>query len=368
MRRVQRSSAEQPTFADGECVPASAGVGPADEAIAADVVEPTIPRRRPLTVIYLAGHGRCGSTIVGKVLGELDRAAYVGELNFFWSDGVLGGRPCGCGLPLVKCPPWSGVLDELGPRRLDLARLATDLLRQTTRLRHGVQALTAVGARRLDSAVTELAGYLEDLYQSIAEAFGVDILIDSSKSPMYARILRSVPSLNVETIHLVRDPRAAAHSWSQPKSEPVGGATLPTFSAMHSALEWTAVNLLTLHASRSSQGTNALVRYEDVMGDPVREFGKLGRLLGRDFSALEISDDGTIALGTTHSVAGNPGRFSTGSIRLVPDERWITESTRGERILVPALTLPVLLRLGYPVMARSPRTADDDRRWPRQRP
>src|ERR1700743_2959648 len=61
------------------------------------------------TVIYIAGSGRSGSTLLERVLGEMPGAVNVGELiDVFRRTAPLGER-CGCGLPFTDCPFWSGV-------------------------------------------------------------------------------------------------------------------------------------------------------------------------------------------------------------------------------------------------------------------
>jgi hypothetical protein len=53
---------------------------------------------RPLNVLFVVGSGRCGSTLLDILLGQIDGFFSTGELHSLWWAGILEGRRCGCGL------------------------------------------------------------------------------------------------------------------------------------------------------------------------------------------------------------------------------------------------------------------------------
>ena len=61
-------------------------------------------------MVYIAGSGRSGSTILDNILGQIGGWASAGELRFLWERGVLGDRLCGCGERFSVCPFWTQVL------------------------------------------------------------------------------------------------------------------------------------------------------------------------------------------------------------------------------------------------------------------
>ena len=298
----------------------------------------------PVPVVYLAGFGRSGSTLIGRLLGELPRVAFVGELNFFWSDALGAGRPCGCGAPVTECRHWAKVLDLLGTDSLLIADEIAASLRDATRMRRGLVALAPAGARQVDRRLDEITVHLDRLYRAVATAFDADVVIDSSKSSTYLRALERAPGIDVSPLHVVRDPRAAAVSWRTPKTERVGGAALPTFGVGRSSIEWSVSNMLAMQACR--QRRSAVVRYEDFVADPAAELTRAGRDLGYDFSAVPI-DGQQAELGVSHTVAGNPDRFTVGSVRISSDERWRDGLSRSDQALVRSLTTPVGQHFGY---------------------
>lgn len=319
------------------------------EQIVACRSTPSGSARSQVSIVYVAGYGRSGSTLIGQLLGELPGAVYLGELNFFWSDTVLGDRPCGCGCAAGDCPVWARVMKRLGPDLPIRAGEVVELLARTTRTRHGLAQLTSMGRRRLAVRTAVLARHLEVLYRAIADETGCEVIVDSSKSPMYRAVLEAVPGLRIDTVQVVRDPRGVADSWRRPKREPIGSAELPTFGPAHSAVLWLVVNLLARRRDRRRGERPVLVRYEDVMVDPRAALAAVGAGLGRDTGGLEIAEDRRVALGVSHSVAGNPRRFATGPVELRSDEAWRERLGARHRLIVTLLTLPALRRFGYRV-------------------
>ena len=62
------------------------------------------------TVLYIAGTGRSGSTVLAAILGEVEGVFAAGEVRYLWQRGLVEGRLCGCGVPVAECPLWSAVL------------------------------------------------------------------------------------------------------------------------------------------------------------------------------------------------------------------------------------------------------------------
>jgi hypothetical protein len=75
------------------------------------------------TVIYVAGSGRSGSTLLERTLGEITGFVNVGELIDLFRRVVREGERCGCNEPFESCPFWSGVgreiLDGWDPDEVD---------------------------------------------------------------------------------------------------------------------------------------------------------------------------------------------------------------------------------------------------------
>ena len=302
-------------------------------------------------VLYIAGSGRSGSTIVDNVLGQVEGLVSVGEVRFLWERGVLADRLCGCGEPFSTCAFWQPVMASMRERAtspIDAGRMAT-LLARGTRARHVPWLLRA---RRNHSSVSSRLGDLPDvlgaLYAAIAERSGARVIVDSSKLPPYGELLRHVPGVDVSYVHLVRDPRATAYSWSRAKPLPArDGGMMQRQSPSKSAALWTLWNATAEGLWARKRERYLRIRYEDVIAEPRAAFTRMLALVGEEAGDLPFVTDHGVELRTTHGVAGNPSRFTTGTVELRADTEWRDRMRARDRVIVHAISWPLLLRHGY---------------------
>ncbi|MFC7486357.1 sulfotransferase [Knoellia sp. CPCC 206453] len=304
--------------------------------------------RRPIRVLYVGGAGRSGTTIVSTILGQSPGVFAAGELRYAWERGFDQDHRCGCGEQFSRCPVWTRVVDRAfgvdGPP--DPVAVHEDLLRRLRTMRIPLGLVrSAVGRsfvpyHRHDATIHRL-------YAAVAELDGVDVIVDSSKSPVYALLLSRLPDVELTMLTVVRDPRAGAHSWrrTKPTGDRDDGATMERLEIWRSALVWTVWYTLLGHWFPAGD-RHLVMRYEDFVAQPEtsiqRVLDRLGRMRGPEFGA-----DGTVRLEPTHTVAGNPNRHSSGLVRLALDDEWRTSMPWRDRALGTLLTLPLLGRHGY---------------------
>ena len=308
------------------------------------------------TVLYIAGTGRSGSTVLAAVLGEVEGVFAAGEVRYLWQRGLVEGRLCGCGVPVAECPLWSAVLatvDASGPA-LPPAAMA-EVLRRGGRMRHLPGALSGQG-RHLDSgpAASACGSALSRLYPAIAAASASRVVVDSSKLPSYAHLIAGLPGIDLRVVHLIRDPRGAAHSWSSRKVL-ADGARRPHMEQMgplKSAALWDVWNLA---ATRLLDGRDRYLRlrYEDFVADPAGSVRRILSLVGMDGARLPFDAEGVVSLSPNHMVAGNPDRLRSGPIQLRVDARWRSAMPARDRWAVNAVSAPLLAAYGYPFRTRT---------------
>ena len=63
-------------------------------------------------VLFVAGTGRSGSTLLANVLGTVDGVFSGGEIRYLWERGLQDERLCGCGRAFLECPVWTAILHE----------------------------------------------------------------------------------------------------------------------------------------------------------------------------------------------------------------------------------------------------------------
>jgi hypothetical protein len=181
---------------------------------------------------------------------------------------------------------------------------------------------------------------LGDVYAATVRETGARVIVDSTKSPAYGRLLESVPGIELYVLHLVRDARATAWSWQKRAELDVPA---PAF-----ALIWSAWNpIIELLWSRRN-GRYLRLRYEDFAAQPRDAVERIARFVGEEASSAPFVSPDEVQLEPTHSVAGNPGKGGmVGRATIRRDDEWRTAAGYAGRRTVAALTWPVRLRYGY---------------------
>ncbi len=303
-------------------------------------------------MLYIAGSGRSGSTILDNILGQIEGFFPVGEFVYVWNRLVNDGT-CSCGARFKECEVWEPVLNSAfgGLEGVD-ARAMARTQRTSTRPRHIPLMLAKGGERLLCSRWTEdYRDALKRFYRSILGVTGSRVVVDSSKLPLYGRLLGKLPGVETYVVHLVRDPRAVAYSWLRKKqSTPAGRglAYMPQHHPVESSLEWDLCNVAAEGLRGSNPKRYTMLRYEDFVREPRPAVERILSLVGEESPSLPfVSERGVELRGPNHNVGGNPSRFRTGVVELRPDTEWARRMKDGDRRLVTALTLPFLARFGY---------------------
>jgi hypothetical protein len=304
-------------------------------------------------VLYIAGSGRSGSTILDNVLGQLDGFVSAGELRFLWERGLVENRLCGCRRPLKECPTWQAILtdaygsiDAIDPRRMMW------LQQQGLRARHLPLMLGhRYGGRLLRSRTAELPTVLDHLYASLRRQTRSRVIIDSSKLPTYGFLLGTLPSIDLYVLHLIRDPRATAYSWMRKKDLPDRGqgGFMQQQGPFKSAFLWSLWNSTPPLLWRKKGDRYLRIHYERFVEQPEPAVREIATFVGEHPERLPFASSSSVRLAPNHSVAGNPSRFQTGLVELRPDDEWKTRMRPAHRALVTAITAPLLAAYGYPI-------------------
>jgi hypothetical protein len=157
--------------------------------------------------------------------------------------------------------------------------------------------------------------------------------------------------VDLHVVHLVRDPRAVAHSWLRPLvTDPDGRTSMPRFGAARSAVLWLTMNVAVEWVAWRLGLRYVRIRYEDLVRDPARIVGQLrSRVLedaGLDVADAGLTDDEGVDLDVVHSISGNPMRFRQGRMSVVEDIDWKAGSS-SRKAIVAAITFPLRRRYGY---------------------
>lgn len=312
----------------------------------------------PVRVLFLGGLGRSGSTLLERVIGEFPGVVPLGEIVHLWIRDVRDDERCGCGAAFSACPFWTEVGAKAfgGWDTVDVPRiagLATAVDRTRFIPRHLIGRLPVEMRERLQ----EYTSYYLRLYRAAAEISGARVLIDSSKHSSLAYCLSFEPQIDLRVLHIIRDSRGVAYSWTKHVERPEtdGEDEMPRFSPAQSALLWDAHNTAFSLLGRRHPGSVKRLRYEEFLADPRGCAEQIARFAGLEPAPSDLDFLGPDAakLGPCHSAAGNPMRFVTGSLQMRRDDAWQVNLPRGQRRLVSSLTAPLLRHYGYPLTLRA---------------
>ena len=298
-------------------------------------------------VVFIAGFGRSGSTLLERLLGETPGVTCLGEVVHLWQRGLLDDESCACGEAFSQCPTWQAIgeiafggWDQVDVQRVFELRSAVDRQRRIP-----VTALpTTTPATRAD--LVEYAGYYAAIYRAASTLTGSPVVVDSSKHVSLAFV--------AEPRRRPRPPRPA-HG-ARPASgrlQLVQGGGPPRGHRRRRVSAHAAV----LRAHEQPQVADE----QPARRGPPRRAGCRSRGCStnswsvtprrpcrrrprsstcRLSPASRLWTDGVI-LATSHSVAGNPMRFTTGPVRLRLDDAWTTQLPSEQRRLVSVLTAPL---------------------------
>jgi len=306
---------------------------------------------RPTTVLFVGGMPRSGSTLLDLMVGQLPGHCDIGELFYMWQAGALRNQQCACGQVFTGCPFWQAVGEEAfgGWDRVDVPAFL-ELQRSvdsTARL-----PLALLG-RLLPGHAARVRSYLATtsaLYAAIARVSGAEVVVDSTKRPSTAYLLRRAPGVDLHVVLVVRDPRGVVNSWSRE-------VPLPANAGAHAHLKrrplrqivrrWVTVNLMT--EALAGRVPLLRVRYEDLVRGPVPVMHQVLALTGAEPDAAATSFLGPAGLttGKSHAVAGGRIRMKTGPLELRLDEAWRRELPPWKRAVTGLVAGPLMRRYGY---------------------
>ena len=299
-------------------------------------------------VLFIGGAGRSGSTLLDMLLGQIDGFCSTGELRFIWKRGFGENQLCGCGRSFRECEFWTEVVKDAfgGFEGIDHARIEQLRTAAERRVANG-NAINS--ASELPVPYWKYVDACSDLYRAIHKVSGCEYIVDSSKNIADGFILSTIPEIDLYAIHLIRDSRAVAYSWRREKIRPeihweqrhMGHRGL-----LKSAGRWYRLNVLA-HKLQSLSKQYAFLKYEDLAIDPRTSLSKLFADLGIELPALDFLDGLHANLKTSHTVSGNPVRFTSKQIKIQPDIQWRHAMANHQKWLITLLTWPLLLKYGY---------------------
>ena len=292
-------------------------------------------------VIYVAGYGRSGSTVVDIALGMHPEIFGAGEISAMCRHAWRENEFCACGERLSDCPVWGPVMSgwtrTVDPVAHDALQRAVEPLFAPARMGVG---------RRLETFLAQSGA----LFSAIRAQTGAPIILDSSKAPGRALALLRDPDIDLRVIHLVRDARAVAHAMGRAIPMDVKGGVQKQIiprSPIRTALRWRMYNSKaeTL-AARLPRDHVVRIRYEDLARDPATEMARISAAVGVDLAPLAARIAGGAPIVPGHQMAGSRMRMK-GPVAVRYDDSWAREMPAAAQRQVAWVARGELKRYGY---------------------
>lgn len=222
-------------------------------------------------VIYIMGVAHNGSTFLGVTLGNHPNIEFAGELSLLPREGWFSEYACACGEPIADCRYWQEirqVWEELVNDRVD------SLINLEQRFDRNRWLPRVLFQKYLASHEFYVyRQYTKALFEAVCRVSGKEIVVDSSKRFSRALALSMVDDIDLRLIHLLRDARGVAYSWSKP--------TRPRKrSWWNASLRWNIVNAASGFVSGNVKKDKVeRLRYEDFVSSPVPVLRELGQFV-----------------------------------------------------------------------------------------
>jgi len=253
-----------------------------------------------IKIICIVGDGRSGSTMLESILNNSDEVISVGECFRFWTRFYKNESLCGCGDGIAECDLWKRVHQNLSSEipDYDIYKIKKTIRKFLLYRNFGnIQ----VGLQEVDF----LLKVIRIFYKSISKISSKNIIIDSSKSPSWAKLLCLVEEFDVKIIHLERSLPHVASSWRKRillQEFALRPVYMPVKSNLSVLRTWLRTKLL---GSRLHINSYLFVKYEDLCNHPENTLSGIFAFLNH-----ELDVRGPFYYKSNHAIAGNPRRMS----------------------------------------------------------
>ena len=200
-------------------------------------------KNKNITVLYIAGNGHSGSTLLDIIIGSSADIFSAGELTFITRNSIFK-EYCSCKELLNECDIWSSIvkvwlekssvnLKEYQKLKLKFERNKTTVNALFNKIRPSHEFKTYCMSTLL-------------LFEAIQKVTGKSVIVDSSKSPQRIAVLNKIVDLKV--VHLCRNARGVLNSAKKSSKKDIKAGIeidLPSRRTSKTLLEWFFVNIVT---------------------------------------------------------------------------------------------------------------------------
>lgn len=309
-----------------------------------------------IKVLYIGGSGRSGSTLLERILGQLDHFVAVGELRHIWDKSFSDNQLCSCGKHFRDCEFWQAVTQEaFGQLSQNEIEEIKALKNSIDRVRYIPQLLWKSAKHEQASNAVKYEKILTKLYKAIKKVSGAEFIVDASKDPSTAYFLRTMKCIDLHVLHLVRDSRAVAFSWQRKKvfRPEISGeqSYMATYSLSYSSMDWVYRNIL-INMLQYLTPKYLRIQYEMLMQEPQKLLEIIQEFVQTPQTDYDFVRHNKLHLQIGHTATGNPFRFKYGDVTLRFDNEWQQKMSKMDQAIVTLMSFPLLYHYGYPLLTK----------------
>jgi hypothetical protein len=274
----------------------------------------------------------------------------VGELVHLWERGIIDDNLCACGQRFSTCEFWGkvgeiafGGWDRISGTRMQALKARAD------RTRFIPAVLSPFAIPYVGTSIRQYGEVVTRVLRAAVEVSGAPVVVDTSKHVSTALLLRQMDDVDVRILHLVRDPRGVAYSWTKNVGRPEVHSTEEQMDRLHPGrigLRWLWFNWAFSNMGRLGVQVQT-VRYEDFASNPELILNQIFSFAELEPMAAQIIGEGAIELEEGHSVSGNPRRLVRGPVEIRRDDSWRSGLPRRMAGVVAFITRPMRARYRY---------------------
>lgn len=321
-------------------------------------------------LVYILGASHSGSTLLAMLLATHRHVCTMGEMKATHLGDVFSYR-CSCGEVITQCSFWRKVQATMADRGISFEITQARTAFRNSGDKYIDTLLKPLHRGQILEAVRDAALFVSPVWRHrmpvvqwrnamlaevLCDLTGTRIIVDSSKTGLRLKYLLRTPGLNVKVIHLVRDGRAVALTYTRPDwfadaTDPAvraGGAggdrADERQSIVAAARQWRRSTeeaecvLAPMDPARWMQ-----VRYEQLCADPPATLGEVFGFLDLDPAEAERVDRFRQTVG---HVIGNGMRLDRDPT-IAADHRWRNELTGDDLVAFDAIAGRLNNRYGY---------------------
>ena len=293
------------------------------------------------TIVFIVGAGHSGSTLLSKALNSHSKVFSLSEISNFEEDIVKEFSICGCGQNIHDCQFWERINQKLinlngfgikqHPRLYNLKR---DKHTFYHKFKYYVERNLAINLNFFSNHFRTRLDYINDLYEVVFNDSGSEVIVDSSKTPNRAYLIKKYlqKNYNIKVIHLVRDGRAVIYSYLKGfyrvvlKNSSSGEFEKKTFIAEKKRDIDEAISIWIKDNAKAEKYHNSffygnnnyfLQTYEKFANNPKEELKNIIEFIGFSYEVEMLN----LNRFQNHMVSGNASRINASEIQR-PYSKW----------------------------------------------